>query len=201
MTRTTRIAAFSALLIMGGTLGSSTFAQEASSAQSAPPATPPARTSSQQAKPKKVWTNDSIKQVEKPSDVYQDQKEAATASAAAKESQEQQQSKAIAKPSESGVAPPVTLKIPNTVEEANAQIAQAREMLDNFQNLSSNTTDRLSTETDPTVRATLEQKMSLLKFDLETTSSDLKTLEKKRDELEAEAKDHSGSPTTAQSQP
>jgi hypothetical protein len=198
--RTTRIVTCSALLIIGGAIGSSTFAQEASSAQSAPPATPPARTSSQQAKPKKVWTNDSIKEVEKPSDVYQDQKEASAATAE-KESQEQQQPKANAMPSEPGVAPPVTLKIPKTVEEANAQIAQARDMLDNFQNLSSNSTDRLSTETDPTVRATLEQKMSLLKFDLETTSSDLKTLEKKRDELEAEAKDHSGSPTTAQSQP
>ena len=199
MKRTIRIATFSALLIMGGTLGSSAFAQEASSAQSAPPITPPARASGQQTKPKKIWTNDSIEEVKKPSDFYQDQKEAAAASA--KESQEQQQPKASAMPSEPGVAPPVTLKIPKTVEEANAQIAQARDMLDNFQKLSSNTTDRLSTETDPTVRATLEQKMSLLKFDLETTSSDLKTLEKKRDELEAEAKDHSGSSTTAQSQP
>jgi hypothetical protein len=196
--RTTRIATFSALLIMGGAIGSSTFAQEASSAPTAPPATPPARASVQQTKAKKVWTNDSIEEVKKPSDVYQDEKEAAAAAAAAKESQEQQP-KANAKPSEPGVAPPVTLKIPNTVEEANAQIAQAREMLDNFQNLFSDATDQLSKEANPTVRATLEQKMSLLQFDLDTTASDLKTLEKKRDELET--KDHSGSPTTAQSRP
>jgi hypothetical protein len=199
--RTTRIVTFSALLIIGGAIGSSTFAQEASSAQSAPPITPPARTSGQQTKPKKIWTNDSIEEVKKPSDFYQDQKEAAATEAAAKEEQGQQQPVPSAKPPDPGVAPPVTLKIPKTVEEANAQIAQARDMLDNFQNLSSNTTDRLSTETDPTVRATLEQKMSLLKFDIETTSSDLKTLEKKRDELESEAKDHSGSPTPARSQP
>ena len=194
MKRTTRIATISALLIAGGALSSSAFAQEASSA-TPPSATPPARTSAPQTKPKKVWTNDSIEEVRKPSDVYQDQKEAAVVTA--KENQGQQQPTLNAKPPEPGVAPPVTLKIPTTVEEADKQIAQAQGMLENFQNLFGNTTDRLSTETDPTVRATLEQKLSLLQFDLDTTTSDLRTLESKRNELVA--KDRSDSSATAAS--
>ena len=51
-------------------------------------------------------------------------------------------------------------------------------MADNFNNLLSNAQERLQTESDPTVRATLTEKANLLLSDIKLTNSEIKTLEK-----------------------
>jgi hypothetical protein len=123
-------------------------------------------------KPKKVWTEDSIAQVRTPADNYQDSKGAqaapdGTAGAASNE----------AGPKGLG-APPIALHIPKTAEETQQAIDQRKGMAGNFHNLLSNAQERLQTETDPTVRATLTQKANLLLSDISSTNSEIKTLEK-----------------------
>ena len=127
-------------------------------------------------KPKKVWTEDSIGQVRTPADNYQDSKEATQASAQAASGNPAPA--ANAKDHKGPGAPPLVLHIPSSAEETQRAIDQRKGMYDNFHNLLSNAQDRLQTETDPMVRATLVEKSNLLSLDINTTNSEIKALEK-----------------------
>ena len=127
-------------------------------------------------KPKKVWTEDSIAEVRTPADNYQDSKAAAQASAQAAAGNAA--APANSKGHKGPGAPPLVLHIPKTAEETQQAIDQRKGMFENFHNLLSNAQERLQTETDPTVRATLVEKSNLLMLDINTTNSEIKTLEK-----------------------
>jgi hypothetical protein len=149
------------------------------------------------AKAKRVWTDDNIGQVRTPEDVYLDQKRAAEELAHQKKLQPAP--KAQAKALKPGARGPIVLKIPPTADETQQAIAQRQAMFDNFTNLLSGTQKQLDGETNPTVRATLEQKARLLKGDVADTRSDLEKLQKHLAELEAKKKaGDSGSPDSGQ---
>jgi hypothetical protein len=127
-------------------------------------------------KPKKVWTEDSIPEVRTAADKYQDSKSAQV------NGQGGSNDAAGAATSQAGPkglgAPPIVLHVPKTAEETQQAIDQRKGMADNFHNLLSNAQERLQTETDPMVRATLAEKANLLLSDIKATNSDIKTLEK-----------------------
>lgn len=127
-------------------------------------------------KPKKVWTEDSIAEVRTPADNYQDSK-AATQLSAPADSTGAAAATTPAGPKGLG-APPVVLRIPKTAEETQQAIDQRKGMSENFNNLLSNAQERLQTETNPMVRATLTQKANLLLSDINSTNSEIKALEK-----------------------
>jgi hypothetical protein len=133
-------------------------------------------------KEKKVWTEDSISQVRTPADNYLDQKAAAEA---ASKATPDKPAVAAANPAvKPGIgAPPLVLQIPKSAEETQQAIDKRKGMWETFDNLLSNTQERLKTETDPVVRATLLEKEALLKEDISTTTSELKTLEKVLDDF------------------
>ncbi len=137
----------------------------------------------QNTKPKKVWTNDTITETRTRADIYLDQK--AASESAAKTDVAKLPSKPETSATQAVGAPPIVLSVPKTMEEAQQAIARSRGMLENFQNLLATTQEQLSTESDPTVRATLEQKAKLLSGDVNSTMSDLKTLEKALKDLQA----------------
>jgi hypothetical protein len=127
---------------------------------------------------KKVWTEDSIAEVRTPSDKYRDEKEAveATTKTAPKNATDSNSAN-------KGVgAPPLVFHIPSSAEETQKAIDQRKDLADNFGNLLSNAQERLQTETDPKVRATLSEKAKLLELDINTTNSEIKTLEKALDD-------------------
>lgn len=126
-------------------------------------------------KPKKVWTEDSISEVRTAADRYQDSK---AAQASEQTASANAATTADAKDHKGPGAPPLVLHIPKTIEETQQAIDQRKGMYENFHNLLSNAQDRLQTETDPTVRATLVEKANLLMLDINTTNSEIKTLEK-----------------------
>ena len=127
-------------------------------------------------KPKKVWTEDSIPEVRTAADKYQDSQ------AAQANGQGGSNEAAGAATSQTGPkglgAPPIVLHVPKTAEETQQAIDQRKGMADNFHNLLSNAQERLETETDPMVRATLTEKANLLLSDIKVTNSEIKTLEK-----------------------
>ena len=125
-------------------------------------------------KPKKVWTEDTIGEVRSPADKYSDAKEAGEKTTGNNiTTVEPVKSR---KPAIGG--PPLVLKIPPTAAETQEAIDKRRALSENFQHLLSNAQERLETENDPQVRATLEEKARLLKFDIGSTNADIKTLEK-----------------------
>jgi len=128
-------------------------------------------------KPKKVWTEDSIAEVRTPADNYQDSKAATQLSAPADSTGAAATAANPAGPKGLG-APPIVLHIPKTAEETQQAIDQRKGMSENFHNLLSNAQERLQTETNPMVRATLTQKANLLISDINSTNSEIKTLEK-----------------------
>ena len=125
-------------------------------------------------KPKKVWTEDTIGEVRTPADKYADAKEAGEKTSGNNITTEEPVKSR--KPAIGG--PPLVLKIPPTAAETQEAIDKRRALSENFQRLLANAQERLETENDPQVRATLEEKATLLKFDIGSTSSDIKTLEK-----------------------
>jgi hypothetical protein len=127
-------------------------------------------------KPKKVWTEDSISEVRTAADNYQDSKAATQQSTQAASSNDSASGKD--KSYKGPGAPPLVLKIPKTAGETQQAIDQRKGMADNFHNLLSNAQERLESETDPRVRATLAEKANLLLLDISTTNSEIKTLEK-----------------------
>ena len=164
------------------------LAQQASAPDPSGPQTAARTTTAQPAHPsaKRVWTDDNIDQVRTPEDVYLDQKRAAEELARQKNAEPAPKAQAnAAKP---GARGPIVLKIPDTVDETQQAIAQRQAMFDNFSNLLNGTQKQLDGETNPTVRATLEQKASLLKGDVADTRSDLDKLQKHLAELETKKK-------------
>jgi len=158
-----------------GSLGIPVMAQEQATLQPASLRTKEEAPPAPRPKPKKVWTEDSIGEVRTPADNYQDSKAAqggaqATPMDAAAASNQ-------AGPKGLG-APPVVLHIPKTAEETQQAIDQRKGMADNFHNLLSNAQERLQTETNPMVRATLTEKANLLLSDISSTNSEIKALEK-----------------------
>ena len=128
-------------------------------------------------KTKKVWTEDSIPEVRTAADRYQDSKAATQASAQPDSNAAEGAPANQAGPKGLG-APPIVLQIPKTAEETQKAIDQRKGMYENFNNLLSNAQDRLQTESDPTVRATLTEKANLLIGDIKSTNDEIKKLEK-----------------------
>jgi hypothetical protein len=129
----------------------------------------------------KVWTEDSIAEVRTPADKYLDEKEAVEAST--KAAPNNATSSSSTTPENKGVgAPPLVLHIPSSAEETQKAIDQRKELADNFHNLLSNAQERLQTETDPKVRTTLAEKAKLLDLDINTTNSEISTLQKALDD-------------------
>ena len=168
---------FTSYLIFCAALAAPAFAQQQASLQPATLRTKEEAAPAPKPKPKKVWTEDSIPEVRTAADRYQDSKAAAQASA-----QPDSNASAGAAANQAGPkglgAPPIVLHIPKTAEETQQAIDQRKGMYENFHNLLSNAQERLQTETDPTVRATLVEKANLLMLDINTTNSEIKTLEK-----------------------
>ncbi|HET7105245.1 MAG TPA: hypothetical protein VFI38_00430 [Candidatus Acidoferrum sp.] len=152
------------------------FAQEQASLQPATLRTKDEAAPAPKPKPKKVWTEDSISEVRTAADRYQDSK---SAQANGQGSTSDDASAATSQAGAKGLgAAPIVLQIPKTAEETQQAIDQRKGMSENFNNLLSNAQERLKTETDPMVRATLTQKANLLIGDIQSTNSDIKTLEK-----------------------
>jgi hypothetical protein len=166
---------FASCLIFWAALAAPAFAQQQASLQPATLRSKEEAAPAPKPKPKKVWTEDSIPEVRSAADRYQDSQAAAqasgqTASANAAASSDPKGYKGPG-------APPLVLHIPNTAEETQKAIDQRKGMADNFHNLLSNAQERLQTETDPRVRATMAEKANLLLRDISTTNSEIKTLE------------------------
>jgi hypothetical protein len=152
------------------------FAQQADNVQavtlrnsdSAPAAAPKQKT-------KKVWTEDSIEEVRTPADKYLDAQEAAKNTP-----KNSARLVTVDGPNASqGVgAPPLVLHIPSTPEDTQKEIDKRKDLASDFHRLLSDAQERLQTEPDPMVRKTLEEKANLLKFDINSTNSDIKKLEK-----------------------
>ncbi len=163
-------------LVLWTALAAPAFAQEQASLQPAMLRTKDEAAPAPKPKPKKVWTEDSISEVRTAADKYQDSK------AGQVNGQGGSNDAAVAATSQVGPkglgAPPIVLQIPKTAEETQQAIDQRKGMSENFHNLLSNAQERLQTETDPTVRATLAEKANLLISDINATNSDIKTLEK-----------------------
>jgi hypothetical protein len=166
---------FASCLFFCASLAGPAMAQEQASLQTASIRTKEEAAPAPKLKPKKVWTEDSIGEVRTAADNYQDSK-AAQQSAQAASSNDAAAGQA--KGNKGPGAPPLVLKIPKTAEETQQAIDQRKGMADNFHNLLSNAQERLQTETDPRVRATLAEKANLLLLDINTTNSEIKTLEK-----------------------
>jgi hypothetical protein len=167
---------FASCLFFCASLAGLALAQEQASLQTASIRTKDEAAPAPKPKPKKVWTEDSIAEVRTATDNYQDSKAAAQQSSQAASSNDG--ASGPAKSYKGPGAPPLVLKIPKTAGETQQAIDQRKGMADNFHNLLSNAQERLQTETDPRVRATLAEKANLLLLDINTTNSEIKTLEK-----------------------
>jgi len=180
-------------LFFCASLAAPVFAQEQASLQPATLRSKDEAAPAPKPKPKKVWTEDSIPEVRTAADRYQDSK--AAAQTGAQVDSNGAAATAANPANHKGLgAPPIVLRVPKTAEETQHAIDQRKGMSENFNNLLSNAQERLQTETDPTVRATLTEKANLLLSDIKLTNSEIKTLEKaldayKNGKMPAEAKD------------
>jgi hypothetical protein len=172
---------FASCLFVWASLAAPAFAQEQVSLHPASLRTKEEAAPAPKPKPKKVWTEDSIAEVRTPADNYLDSKASTPTSAQTTPNGAASTAANSAGPKGLG-APPVVLHIPKTAEETQQAIDQRKGMADNFHNLLSNAQERLQTETDPTVRATLTQKANLLLSDISLTNSEIKALEKALDD-------------------
>ena len=172
---------FVSCLLVWASLSAPAFTQEQASLKSASLRTKEEAAPAPKPKPKKVWTEDSIAEVRTPADNYLDSKASAQATAQATPN-----GAAGAASNPAGTkglgAPPIVLHIPKTAEETQQAIDQRKGMSENFHNLLSNAQERLQTETNPMLRATLTQKANLLLSDINSTNSEIKTLEKALDD-------------------
>ena len=168
---------YAAGLIFCAALATPAFAQQQATLQTATLRSKDEAAPAPKSKQKKVWTEDSIPEVRTAADRYQDSK-ATTQAIAQPDSNDIAGAPANQAGPKGLGAPPIVLHIPKTAEETQQAIDQRKGMSENFNNLLSNAQDRLQTETDPTVRATLTQKANLLISDINSTNSEIKTLEK-----------------------
>ena len=166
---------FASCLIFCAGLAAPAFAQQQATLQTTTIRSKDEAAPATKSKPKKVWTEDSIPEVRTPADNYQDSKAAQASAQAtpvdAAAASNQRVPKGLG-------APPIVLTIPKTAEETQKAIDQRKDMSENFHNLLSNAQERLETETNPMVRATLQEKANLLLGDISSTNSEIKTLEK-----------------------
>jgi hypothetical protein len=124
------------------------------------------------AKPKKVWTEETIAEVRTPTDIYLDSKAAAQALLEAR-------SKAIEEADAKGMGTlPVVLTMPCSDTEAQAAIEERKSAAENLHKLVANAQERLQSETDATVRETLTEKAKLLDLEISSTNAEIKALEK-----------------------
>jgi hypothetical protein len=134
-------------------------------------------------KTKKIWTEDSIEEVRTPADKYLDAREAAkntpknSAKLVTVDGANTSEHKGIG-------APPLVLHIPGTPEDTQKEIDKRKDLASDFHRLLSDAEERLQTEPDPMVRKTLEEKANLLKFDIGSTNSDIRKLEKALDDYQ-----------------
>ena len=168
---------FASCLIFCAGLAAPAFAQQQATLQTATIRSKDEAAPATKSKPKKVWTEDTIPEVRTAADKYQDSRAATQVSA-----QPDSSDVAGAPANQAGHkglgAPPIVLHIPKTAEETQQAIDQRKGMSENFNNLLSNAQERLQTETDPTVRATLTEKANLLLSDIKSTNAEIKALEK-----------------------
>jgi tetrahydromethanopterin S-methyltransferase subunit B len=163
-------------------LASPSFAQQADSLQPAAlRSSNPTPGPAPKHKAKKVWTEDSIEEVRTPADKYLDAQE--TAKNAPKTSPKLITVDGPNAPKTIG-APPLVLHIPSTPEDTQKEIDKRKDLASDFHRLLSDAEERLQTEPDPMVRKTLEEKSNLLKFDINSTNSDVKKLEKALDDYQ-----------------
>ena len=166
---------FASCLFFCVSLGAPAFTKAQASLQPATLRTKDEAAPAPKPKPKKVWTEDSIVEVRTPADNYLDSKAAQPSAPATSKDGAAASNTAGTK----GLgAPPIVLTIPKTAEETQKAIDQRKGMADNFHNLLSNAQERLQTETNPMVRATLTEKANLLLGDISSTNADIKTLER-----------------------
>ncbi|HEY8715907.1 MAG TPA: hypothetical protein VIM00_11045 [Candidatus Acidoferrum sp.] len=169
--------------VLGWTLlASPVFAQQADSLQ---PATlrssDPAAAPAPKHRVRKVWTEDSIEEVRTPADKYNDAQESAKNTAKTSPKLITVDGPNVPK----GIgAPPLVLHIPSTPEDTQTEIDKRKYLADDFHRLLTDAEERLQTEPDPMVRKTLEEKANLLKFDINSTNSDIKKLEKALDDYQ-----------------
>ena len=173
---------FASSLFIYASLAAPAIAQEQASLQPASVRTKDETVPTRKPKPKKVWSEDSIAEVRTPADNYLDSK--AAAQAGAQTASTDPATASNPKDHKGPGAPPLVLHIPKSAEETQQAIDQRKGMADNFHNLLSNAQDRLQTETDQRVRATLTEKAKLLLLDINTTNSEIKTLEKALEDYE-----------------
>jgi polyhydroxyalkanoate synthesis regulator phasin len=175
------------------------LAQESPAPDSSAPQAAAQTTTAQHAPPKakRVWTDDNIGQVRTPEDAYIDQKGDAGELARQKKQQPAPAAQGNApKPSRSGAPVP---KVPDTVSEAEQEIAERQGLLDNFENLSNVTQKQIDETTDPIIRASLQRTAGLVTSAVADTRGDIEMLQKRLAELEAKKKaGHSASPDTSQ---
>jgi hypothetical protein len=168
---------FASCLLVLASVAAPSFARQTDSLQLASLRTEDGAAPVPKHKAKKVWTEDTIAGVRTPADKYLDGKEAA------KDSSNNSVGGDSSVAESKGIgAPPVVLQIPQNVEETQKAIDQRKDLANNLHNVLSNAQERLETETDPMVRATLLEKAKLLNEDLNTTNSEIKALKRALDD-------------------
>jgi tetrahydromethanopterin S-methyltransferase subunit B len=175
---------FASFLLGSALVASPAFAQQTDNLQPATlRASDPAPAAASQRKVKKVWTEDSIVEVRSAADKYNDEQEAAKNKAKSSSKVVTVDSPAASVPKGIG-APPLVLHIPSTPEDTQKEIDKRKYLADDFHRLLTDAQERMQAEPDPMVRKTLEEKANLLKFDINSTNSDLKKLEKALDDYQ-----------------
>ena len=152
----------------------SSQAQQASQPQQNPQLTPPIQDSSAP-KPKKVWSNDDVVSLRTPADIYQAEKEAqeaADAEAAAKKSELAKHIK------DDGL----TIKLPSTVEEAQALIKDKEERIKDLRERLDRSNQDLP-DTEGSKKAAIQLQIEALSSDLTKTQLEVKVLRNHLEEL------------------
>ncbi len=134
----------------------------------------------------KVWTNEDLAGVRKPSDVYLDQKLAAEEAAkAAKETP--QETAADAAPSQEGTVASKPSP-PKTLEEAEERIAKKREEIRNLGQMVRRTREEHFNASNDQARGALNDKIVQLTGALDVAEAELRSLEARLQELLTEAR-------------
>lgn len=161
-----------------------TFVPAVAPQQASPPQQP------QQAnKPKpgrgKVWTNEDLAGVRKPSDLYLDQKLAAEE--AAKAAKETPQETTAAAPAQEGTVANKPSP-PKTLEEAEARIAKKREEIRNLGQMVRRTREEHFNASNDQARGVLNDKIVQMTGALDVAEAELRSLEARLEELLTEAR-------------
>lgn len=163
--------------------GPSAFAQDQDASQPAPATAAQAKS----AKKPKVWTDDNIDSVRKPSDLYEEQEaQKAAADQAAKEKAD-----ALAKlPS-----PPAGFIKPTTAEQVKQLLTKAQSDLKDQQDYVQQTQKELATATDPSDKERLQWRIKSRTEIISRMQDNIAALEKDRATLEKTSADSSEAPS------